>query len=393
MILPGVYAEPFILDAVLAITALYRFQAESYNGAWVGRSGAVEYSLTKYNSAIRILRQHIAADERNLQIAVLGCLLFLSIEIFQGRDDSAVAHIRNGEALLKEIPSSTYIGSGSDGFDELVTTFARLSFHGLSFLGLVSTSHTPLCSVRPRFHSIPEAVLDLNAITKNIMLFLRRHGYDELKTLPERPPPDAILTGLVQFQALLRTWEQVFTSFISDEISSVDKDKSMVNMLRIHHHLLRIYISTHFFHDQLIFDQYYALFKDMVDMMVDVVEHGGIAHPVTRGPCFVPNITMIQPMFFVACKCRDAKLRRRAINLMKQISGGQGIYTGRTVSLVASWVMETEEGGSPDAFVREPKRLHDIKFEFDYDMTATIWARRRNGIGEWDNLVAQFSLT
>ncbi|RFU28259.1 hypothetical protein B7463_g8087, partial [Scytalidium lignicola] len=395
VILQASHTETCIFHAVLAISSLYRSQtlANQPSQTHAGDGSSVEFSLKQYNTAIRILRERLQINGGDLRLAVLACLLFLSIEILQGRDQIAVLHIKNGESLLKALPSTTQFGSGSDGFDELVSTFSLLSFQGLSFCGLVSTSHTPLSSIRPHFPNVYEAILDFNDVVKVVMLFLRRYGHEELKTLPERPPPSAVLTELLQLQTTLRTWNQKFTSFISDEESAGRKINSMASVLKIQHLLVRIYISTHFFHDQLIFDQYLDLFGDMLALTAEVIDSGEMYLLESRGPCFTPFIVMNRPLYFVACKCRDPSLRRRAIDLMKRIGSEEGIYTGRTVAKVAEWVCNMEEDGCTDRFVSGPKRLHDVTFDFNLDMTGKVWARRRNEAGEWDYLCGELDLT
>jgi len=81
---------------------------------------------------------------------------------------------------------------------------------------------------------------------------------------------------------------------------------------------------------------------------------------------------MAQPLYFVARKCRDQRLRMRAIGEMKKV-GDKGIYTRRTVAKVAEWVVTSEIGVSaPGSFVPEERRLRDVCF----------WLRSRDEVWE-----------
>ncbi|KAH8808971.1 fungal-specific transcription factor domain-containing protein [Xylogone sp. PMI_703] len=391
VILQACSNEPFILHAVLAISALYRSHLQSINQLAQTESNPVEYSLKQYNLAIQSLRAKLQ-NGGELREAVLACLLFVSIEICQGRDSSAMVHIKNGEDLLKAISATKQYGSGSDGFDEIVSTYARISFQGRTFCGLISTSYSEVYAVRPRFSCYNDALVDLNEISRSIMYFIRRYDYEELKTLPERPLPSIVLTELCQLQATLRTWLETLETFISDEETVGRKPRPVIDLLKANHLFARIYISTRFFHSQLIFDQYIDLFKDMLGMITKVVDSGLMDQVETRGHCFHPNIASSMPLYFAGCKCREPKVRRDIISLLKRIGNEEGLYTGKTVAKVVEWVTKVEEDGSPDEFVGEKKRLDDVNFDFNLNMTGKVSAKRRKENGEWEYLYGDLVL-
>jgi hypothetical protein len=59
---------------------------------------------------------------------------------------------------------------------------------------------------------------------------------------------------------------------------------------------------------------------------------------------------IIQPLFYVAQKCRDGKLRRRAMGLLAR-SGREGVWDGQCAAAAASWIIAKEEEGLKDGIV------------------------------------------
>lgn len=99
---------------------------------------------------------------------------------------------------------------------------------------------------------------------------------------------------------------------------------------------------------------------------------------------FTMELGILHPLFFVATKCRDWGVRRRAIAALKR-GGREGVWEGPIVALVAEWVMGIEERDV--AFgecIPEEKRIHDIRKDVDYEGgRVLVEAKRSIDLVEW----------
>ncbi|KAH7393168.1 hypothetical protein BKA64DRAFT_78517 [Cadophora sp. MPI-SDFR-AT-0126] len=405
IILRAAHTEPFVLHAVLAIGALTRYNshAPSYP------TSVLEYSLKKYSLASRILGQKMKSGTADWKLTVLGSLIFLAIEVLQGHEMGALLHMRSGKAILKSLsawkpdlhnPASArgrkyaaHVIADSGDSEDLVTACTRLSTDEYPFLGLCGSSPSKP-KVPLSFNSIMDARSGINTIIAATYSFYRRHGSVTLKTLPIEPLPTKVSTELNDLQALLRSWRQAVDRFIVEQVR-VDEAMSLgIKPVMIAYLVAFIRTSTYFFKDQLIYDHYLPQFREVLDLTSDVVlaDHTAYIKSRGKGPCYTLDVAMAQPLFFVACRCRDSELRRKAICVMKLV-GKQGIYTGRVIAKVAKWVVATEEGENPGRFVGEEKRFHDVTFDFEIKTkVGTVCATRRSVDGRWEQVAKLLDL-
>lgn len=411
LILQAMHAESFVLDAVLAIGSLRRFQLESKD-FMVGKNippSTVQYSIGKYNKASRELYDQLRTNTADWKVVVLGTIVFLAIEVLQGNETGAIVHFKSGSAILKSILCSSYdmrsacshsktgqftnTHSGIDDLDIVVSAFARLSVEDSSFVGSNGTPVAGVPDLPTRFDSISAARSSLNSIVAFVYAFLRRWGHEDLQVLPLHPLPESVSTELAETQAVLQSWRQAFNLFLSEKKKVDTKAYLGANVLLVQHLVAWIKISTQFFRDQIIYDSYLEYFMHIVDMTRAVVEADNASWTRSRGPCFTLDIAMVQPLYFVARRCRDPALRRRAIEVMRKV-GKDGIYTGKTFARVAEWiVMKEETNGFVEGVLIETSRLHDVVLDFDrVEGRLTVSATRKTRDGALNCLVEELDL-
>ncbi|KAH7321522.1 hypothetical protein BKA65DRAFT_512360 [Rhexocercosporidium sp. MPI-PUGE-AT-0058] len=400
LILQAAHTEPFVLHAVLAIGALTR----SNTHAPMYPTPILEYSLKKYSLASRMLSQRMKSGTADWKLTILGSLVFLALEVLQGHEMGALVHMRSGEAILKSLPSSKpelltslaasgpkyepYVKTDIGDSEDLVTAYTRLSIEEYPFLGLCGSSYTPEPKFPLSFDSLTDARSSLNSIIAATYSFYRRHGGVELKTLPLEPLPAKIAAELYDIQTLLQSWHQAMDRFMAEQEEMDEATSLGIKAIMIQYLVAFIRTSTYFFQNQLVYDRYLAQFKELVDLTTAAVsaDHSPYLKSRGKGPCYTLDMAMAQPLYFVACRCRDPQLRRQAICVMGLV-GKDGIYTGKKVAKVAEWVVAAEEGESPGGFVGEERRFHDVSFDFDMKTNiGRVWATRRNVDGDWQQV-------
>ncbi|KAL1839196.1 hypothetical protein VTJ49DRAFT_1785 [Mycothermus thermophilus] len=82
--------------------------------------------------------------------------------------------------------------------------------------------------------------------------------------------------------------------------------------------------------------QHSPLFDDGVDDML------GARH---IKPSFSADLGIVPPLYVVATKCRDPRLRRQAIRLLRSSARREGMWDSELTARIAMWIAEVEEEG------------------------------------------------
>jgi hypothetical protein len=299
-------------------------------------------------------------------------------------------HLGNGMAILKshlspsaKYPSARYLDYhlGAET-EDLVAAFTRLSVEEFPFFDLRSSVPLAMPSQPIYFSDLKVAGTSLNCIVTAVYSFIRRHGTNDLEVLPLYPLPDTVAAELAILQEALNSWLQAFEHFLV--LQRHDSKSLPASILKLQYLVIWIKVSVYFLFDETVYDQYLPHFEEVVQRSERAIESKMSGYSKLKGPCFTLDIAMAQPLYFVARKCRDPSLRRRAVEMMKKV-GREGIYTGRTVAKVAEWIVAAEEGVDSIGVVVTQRRFHDVSFDFHPNTkTATVVATRRTVDGTWE---------
>ncbi|QSZ36950.1 hypothetical protein DSL72_009041 [Monilinia vaccinii-corymbosi] len=102
-------------------------------------------------------------------------------------------------------------------------------------------------------------------------------------------------------------------------------------------------------------------------------------------PSFALDLGIVPPLFVVATKCRDRKVRREAISLLMSSHRREGMWDSRLCAGVGNWIMHVEEegldeyapgGASETQFVGEERRVMVMEIGFNLERR---WAMLRCG--------------
>lgn len=101
--------EPCIRHTSLAIGAMSRNNYQ-HSGHLSDHLPVLEYSMGQYNLALRALNNTLDQSARSLELAILGSIVFISLEVLLGVDNRVQMHINGAFAMLENL-----LGRGVNG--------------------------------------------------------------------------------------------------------------------------------------------------------------------------------------------------------------------------------------------------------------------------------------
>ncbi|KAI0433130.1 hypothetical protein F5Y09DRAFT_97847 [Xylaria sp. FL1042] len=382
-VLPAALTEPCIMHGVLALSALRRDMVpKRLSRGLMSLTGySASYSLRRYNQAIRELNASLGVSHRSRELALVGSLIFILVETYQGRDSVAQMHLQNALAILKNPGCST--SEESEGLRDLARLFDSITSpsraDSKSLLSVIH--HMPIAIQVSQdvlaFRSISEARDSLNSITGAIHSLCRR-GLVEAQSSLRPHPPLSLREDISTLSHQLDLWHSHFAALRAHSMADVET-ASCVQVLLIHYQIAKLYLLSEPEH------QIYApQFSNIVELSASILraEEGSRMITTQPKPGHSLDTATIQPLFYTACRCKDGMVRRRAIELLETMNG-VSLYDTRLLARVGKWVVAMEEKvefecGNPVNSIGEEDMLYDIELEVGSEAgrcDITAWRR------------------
>ncbi|KAJ5935617.1 hypothetical protein N7466_005164 [Penicillium verhagenii] len=388
LVLQASAQEPAVRHAVVALSAAHRF--DHSNSAWSIPTtyglDAEQFTLQQYNKAIHHLRWMKGSTHKNtLRVALVTCMIFVTLEYLRGQYQMGSAHLRYGLQLLASMSTtqprsslSPNVLSPAEDFahNALIDSYSRLSIQAAMF-GHVP-SHMCIMTRDPQVHAIPYAftsILDARRTLDDLLnrgYCLKRHFYNirfsqsQSKTIdPEiAETQHGIVTDLV-------LWRKAYNASIARLESEANcKDKFGNTLLPLYHEMATIMASVCLSDDEMIFDSYTPNFLAILAKFIELWNIWASASiqiqevkdlfstPESHGEChgFTVESGFIPPVYYTALKCRIPRLRRQAIRILRAAPHREGVWNGLLLANVLEEVVKIEEEGicSNDAETEQP---------------------------------------
>lgn len=395
MVLQTAVSEPVIRDAVIALSTLhedYENRGGTYNqGVFI--STPYKEAALLYGKAIKDLYRRIDTGKgETSSLAVIASILFACFEILRRNNMAAILHYQNGmRALMKQMndrdrpsiedgsmPSdgSTILRSRpQDDLDRMLRVFARYDVQACTYykqraevitvdLSAVPPNEVGLTEVRQYLDNLLIAVYQ--AVKSDLSMFRYWSRAEVPHTWIEKRDQ-----ALETFQGWLDVLEK---SIPSDAVTlrnhGILASKSILGLIlqiKVAMIMLRTCIDCG---PETTFDQFGPDFEEIVSRVENLTGTLGLKEGKPLGRETVPfsmELGVLHPLFFVATKCRDGQLRRRAISQLRKC-GKEGAWEGPIMAVVAEKVAEIEEAGSSKRVnIVESARIHDIRKTVVYD--------------------------
>jgi hypothetical protein len=276
-------------------------------------------------------------------------------------------------------------------------------------------------NIPERFTNSQEARSALDTLCERMMRFTE--ALSAFYSGPNNILPASIKSSGTTFAKQLQQWDTAFKPLLeSRRIPGVSNtERAGINVLKMIELMTTILFRMGFSTSEKDFDNFNPPFKEIVDLATEVVvdeelslalarcgdfskckhrqrtnnsdlgmHFPGMAHhgPANGFPpgnsylhikaSFALDLGIVPPLFVVATKCRDRRLRREAIRLLMSSPRREGMWDSILCGKVGAWIMEVEEEGlapfdpfNPLSFrqVVEADRRVMVK-EIDFDLQA-----------------------
>ena len=395
-ILPVSHQNTAIKHAVIALVTLHEDYADSQQLFPAGS----RYALQHYAKAVNeLLNLETVARPEAVDIALVSCIVFSSLEFLRGHFHSALSHVLSGKRILEEERTNANNGRFHPIPRLLLEDiFLRLETQVISIGGNRSIIPVPIPLrppkpiIPPIFASVPEAFFFLETLQNQIIHFFS-FAAQVLVEKDHKPEAFEMLAPeLTEFEQLFNAWQQAFQP-LSESKFKPNSETSTPALLLLK--ILRAGFSTIFplarnrHANECDFDRFTAEFEMIVDCAELYLRLTStfVPHKATRegvsldwnirciidGKQTLPEVSensptptgqrrivpkpeaFIKPTFSMSTgilpclclcgfRCRDPRIRRKALRLLQTCNRREGLWDSTASARVAEMVIRLEEG-------------------------------------------------
>lgn len=410
--------EPVVRNAIIALGSLHE-DYQIRGGKFVdyrtlSDDPSYREVAQRYGKTLRLLNEQLNDQTKaTAKVALITSILFACFEILRRNNMAAVVHYQHGMRELirqmnlpnnKGTSTSPYIQSKSttqapfreiptDELDELMRVFARYDIQACTFSkerAEALSTHITVPTVLPTNLTLSQVRNHLDNLLVSVYQLVKSGS----SMYRYRPRAEVPLQWQVRVQEAIQTFE-AWMNALEDYFHRVSvpmqptEVKGLLGLrlqIKVAVIMLKVCIDCA---PEKTFDFFLDEFEDMVSEVEKMssslqlkdaepleIEHIG----------FTMELGIIHPLFFMAVKCRDWTLRRRAIAQLKK-AGKEGVWEGPITAVLAQRIMELEEANLPyGTEIPERNRFHEIKKNVDYEHRRIIMDANRALDDSWQNM-------
>ncbi|KAL4871329.1 hypothetical protein BDV12DRAFT_206503 [Aspergillus spectabilis] len=361
--------EPAVLHASIALASAYdSFLPGNSRAAAAKTALPASFMLRQYNRAIRALTSSISPENRlSLRAAVVSCVLLICLEIMRGDVNAMQTHFSSRIQLLRQLQHGDRTLSIKSGTvlvkhhaealdDYLVDVFTRLNLHFLMLGHGSQLKQTFVPSfinnrrmwIPRRFTNNHEARQSLTIILVSAIHLLKEAEQLTFSTNLYPPPPSAaVLKKQHTLQVAMSEWIAGYDSSINELRVTESSDQRLgLIMTRIYADMYTPLLATFFSIKETAYDAHILAFDSILMRYREVlsIQEAAVDDEDSHSnPFFTIDIGFFPPLYCTILKCRDSRIRREALSLLRRSRHMEGPWTGAMLASVTGYVVNLEE--------------------------------------------------
>ncbi|KAF2683768.1 hypothetical protein K458DRAFT_42285 [Lentithecium fluviatile CBS 122367] len=388
--------EPCILHSIIALGSLHEaFQHET------SFSKGFEQAITTlerqagyhYTKAIGLLNAHIISyGWLAVDMSLLCCILCVSFEWLRGSYTDAQLHLNNGLRILTQwtedqtLSTHSALSLGSSRFirSTLAPVFMRLALQARTYTHAPLPWDTALLPIPQTLHidNLKAAYTSLNTLLAHI--YFAPRSANSLKQ------PNSISNAtpgfLNSYMHILSMWSDRYTAYLATTTVG-PQSTPQTALLHAVYTVTHIMLSRNHSNDQMRFDAFLPEFASILaSAEIFLGASSSSTTTASIAPTFTLDILIIPILYFVALRCRDPMLRRKAIALNSRVARREGAWDSRASARLAMEVVAVEERGRcviSSGDVRSGDRVRRLKFETDLGRRCVAMRFERQSEKSW----------
>lgn len=396
-------SEPAVRHAIAALGSLHEYHERNrlFKTKVSLENGQSLFSLEQYTKSVYHLNRYLCTEKfPSIDIILICCVLFITLESFQGNSESTTRHLLSGSKIISDWQSDQRKTKSTVFQDDLFPIFTRLKIQVKSLLDtnvLQVDPRAPTSITAPsEFFNLREARNCLYLLMNDIFdLIQNSETYVTVSTLGDeiwdekaaemasaaeeqtfmfsssRSPNelDCAHEKRNNLETLLLQWLSTFDSFLSQSNSRMkSQDLCAAALLKIHYICGWIFLKTGHNHLETTYDKYLSYFEKIVNLSQSLVEDSAPDSYNSKHLDLWFDLGIIGPLYFTASRCRDPSIRRKAVQLL-QSHGLEGGGDAEGAAIVAQRLIALEEEGlvmvNDAKDVPEYARIHVVKVSIE----------------------------
>ncbi|KAF9891882.1 hypothetical protein FE257_002844 [Aspergillus nanangensis] len=350
--------EPAVWDAIISIGALFESPEPCPHLVVRHRDGPRSLNqnhrdaLGWYSRAVSTVRQRIERGGVDIFIGLISCILFICIEALQGGVDEAVRLYGQGVHLIFALRAQIACGVLPAAKaplleDTVVPIFARLGVIAFTTAGIPGSDilrgpGSDLAGTR-EFGSLKSAREAMIYLTTEAQLFERACGDHLRDSFPSHVPPEVVHQQMV-LSARLDSWHAAYTRLVESLCAkdALTPHQIATNAILLsHYEMLFVLLAVCVTSSQIITDSYLPNFQNVIDQC-RVALDASMRADSTQLP-YTFDIDVGFPLWFTSLRCREPRIRRMALALLRRAPRVQGFYNSSLGVDMAEAIMTLEE--------------------------------------------------
>lgn len=399
LVLQACHTESAVRYAVNALGSLHEErslrEAASHDGIEVSLV-QTNFPIRQYSKALSGLQKLLGSGNASTNVVLLCALLLVHFESLRERFIPALTHAENAMRLLDpaQAPSAEIV----DPY--LVQSFVRIDLQGSFFIDVRMPSLTFITSAID--NELPSAFADINQArrfsttwTCRLFNFLRTKA-DKFKFVSPGFIPLELLAEAQELEQMFISIERLLWSFMQkSSVKLTFREHHGLSMLRVLAIEDRIIAAGCLYSETSFYDQFLPEFEQMLSICRYVLD---AEDPADRLLSVALDEGLLRPLWFVVTHCRDSRLRRNALALLKQLPASQGAWHVDAMTKAAEKCIMIEETGCTKKHpqcedIPEWRRVHGSGFDAwvlaapsRSKVTARLRTRPNGMDGEWMDL-------
>jgi hypothetical protein len=353
MVLQFSHHDTVIRHSLVALSAIYE-ERELTTQAPNQIEPCGAYPSMQYMRAVKQLTEAISSPRVDVRIVLVSCLIFVWIDLLRDNFLSAFKHLECGLKILDDIASTTGRTINSD-FEDITGSLTRSFMR----LGAQASLHGNGSATSPS--SFPKMLGIHTEIPRSFSsVFESRNYFDnEINAvfgkirqvrINTRSDPDSgiiLIKKISQFHMeRLQLWraanDQLVKSIPLIDLS-LDKRQAFGTIYLQLYYLVLMTVLP-WVESEMAFDNMYESFEKIISLSECLLESSDKTSPYVLSF----DMGVISPLFTTILKCRDTRLRRRAISLLEKAPEQEGLWNRDNVLRFSKWKVAFEEKNRGD---------------------------------------------